>query len=134
MPKGNRKYPYTGRNKERIKLAFKIYQEKMRDWRKKGKPFSMGEVLLEAGYAETTSKVPQHVTDTKTWQKLLSRYPDDLILDKTYQDALGTGRDATENRKLFFKLKGRLRDRVSLDINKEREAVFLEEEDEEEEI
>lgn len=121
--------PYTGRSTERIKLAFKIYQKKI----KKREPFSMKEVLLEAGYTESTARIPQQVTDSKAWQKLLARYPDDLILDKTYQDALGTGRDATENRKLFFKLKGRLKDRVSLDINKEREALF-QDEDEEEEI
>jgi hypothetical protein len=106
--------------KEQIRKAFKIYQEKM----KKGEPFSMGEVLREAGYSEYTSKAPSSVTNSKTWRKLLDRYPDDLILDKVYQDALKDGRDATENRKLFLKMKGRLKDTVSLDVNKEREAIF----------
>lgn len=112
--------------KERIKNAFKIYQKKM----KSGQPFSMGEVLLEAGYSESYAETPSALTESKTWRKLMARYPDDLILDRVYQDALGVGRDATENRKLFLKMKGRLKDTVSLDVNKERAGLFAEEEDE----
>jgi hypothetical protein len=109
--------------KEQIKNAYRIYQQKI----KNGEPFSMGEVLLEAGYSESTSRAPSHVTESKTWRKLLERYPDEPIVDKIYMDALGTGRDATENRKLMLKIKGRLKDTVSLDINKERAGLFDEE-------
>jgi hypothetical protein len=115
--------------KEQIKKAFKIYQEKI----KSKEPFSMKEVLLEAGYSQSYSKTPSVVTESNSWRKLLSRYPDDLILDKLYMDALGDGRDATENRKLFLKIKGRLKDSVSLDINKERISLYDEIEDDEEE-
>jgi hypothetical protein len=113
----------------RIKKAFKLYQEKI----KAEEPFTMGEVLLEAGYAESTSRAPSHITESQTWRKLLDRYPDDLILDAVYRDALGQGRDANENRKIFLKMKGRLKDSVSLDVNKERLGLFQEEEEDNEE-
>jgi hypothetical protein len=111
----------------KIKKAFKVYQDKLNS----KEPFTMGEVLLEAGYAESSSRAPSHVTDSQTWRKLLNKYPDDLILDAVYKDALGQGRDANENRKIFLKMKGRLKDTVSLDVNKERMGLFEEEDNEE---
>ncbi len=107
----------------RIKLAYQILGKKMAA----KKPFTMAEVLLEAGYSEGTSKTPNQVTESKTWKRLVARYPDEPLLDKTYLEAMGEGRDALENRKLFFKIKGRLKDSVSLDINKERAELFEDE-------
>ena len=104
----------------RIKKAFKIYQDKIAS----KDAFTMAEVLDEAGYAPSSQKCPSHVTDSLTWRKMLQRYPEDLIIDRIYRDALGDGRDATENRKLFLKAKGRLKDTVSLDVNRERLGLF----------
>jgi len=111
----------------RIKLAYQIMEKKIAA----KEPFTMAEVLLEAGYAEGTTKTPNQVTESKTWKKLVARYPDEPLLDKTYLEAMGEVRDALENRKLFFKMKGRLKDSVSLDINKERAELFEDEEEDE---
>jgi hypothetical protein len=108
----------------RIKKAFQIYSKKM----KSGEPFTMAEVLVEAGYSEGTAVTPSQVTDSVSWRKLMNRYPDEPIMDVIYKDAMGTGREANENRKLFLKAKGRLKDSISLDINKDRAHLFEDEE------
>ena len=110
----------------KIKKAFIIYQRKLNS----NEPFTMKEVLAEAGYSESVQKSSSNVVNTKAWQKLLNEYPDDLILDRVYKDALGFGREATDNRKLFLKMKGRLRENVSLEINNERAKLFEDEETE----
>jgi hypothetical protein len=109
----------------RVKMAFNIYQKKMAA----KQPFSMQEVLEEAGYSPSYARSSTTLTDSKSWKMLLSKYPEEPILDVVYRDALGFGREANENRKLFLKVKGRLKDTVSLDINKERENLFESEED-----
>lgn len=74
---------------------------------KEGKPINMGEIMIEAGYSESTSKVPKQLTNGPGWKELLDLYPDEPIMNAIYQDALSTDdkRNATTNRVLILKLK-----------------------------
>ena len=85
------------------KQAFDIKTLKV----KEHKPVLMGEVMIEAGYSEVTTKKPKNLTDSTGWQTLLSEYEDKPIMDLMYKEALDTSdkRNATANRDMYFKIK-----------------------------
>lgn len=56
----------------------------------KNKSTSMGQIMAEAGYSESTSKTPQRLTDSRGWKELMKEYfPDSriqLLLDKAMKE------------------------------------------------
>jgi len=106
---------------ERTKTAFNIRNKKIVE----KKPVVMGEVMKEAGYSTEMAKHPGVLVNSKGWNELLSQYDEEPIMDAIYKDALDKKdkRNATENRKLLLKLKGRFIERVA--INKVDESLSL---------
>lgn len=65
-----------------------------------GKP--IGEAMLEAGYAESTSLTPQLLTESKGWQELVEdKLPDSELL-RVHREGL----EATKSDKLILKIGG----------------------------
>ena len=107
------------------KKAFNIRTKKL----KEKKPVIMAEVMLEAGYSPKTARVPKLLTKTKGWQELLAKYDDEPIMDAIYRDALDTRdkRNATENRKLFLRIKDRFpAGKLKVGAFQEREQILEE--------
>lgn len=66
---------------KQIKAAKKMSENVGKD-----KPEPMGKVLREAGYAQSTSENPDHVTKSKGFTELMEEYlPDDDVLDAHQQ-------------------------------------------------
>lgn len=97
---------------ERQKLAFNIRTKKIIE----KKPVVMGDVMKEAGYSDRMSEHPGVLVASDGWAKLLAKYADEPIMDAIYKDALDKKdkRNATENRKIFLKVKGRFVDKIAV--------------------
>lgn len=52
----------------------------------------MGEVMLEAGYKESTTKHPKHLTDSKGWSELMEEYLPDKHLGEKHREFLDSPR------------------------------------------
>ena len=94
------------------KSAFDIYMKRKAE----GKPLIMSEIMKEAGYSDRTSEHPGVLVESNGWNELLARYEEGPIMDAIYLDALDTKdkRNATENRKLILKLKGRFVEKIAI--------------------
>jgi len=88
-----------------------------------GKPVS--QAMAEAGYAPTTAKNPQQLTNSKAWEELMEKHlPDDKLLTK-HEEALEATKwnDFTGEREpdhstrlkgidMGYKLKGKYKDAI----------------------
>ncbi len=97
---------------ELTKIAF----NKTMKLKAQGKPVIMRGVMKESGYSDEMSKHPGVLIASKGWNELLAKYDEEPIMDAIYQDALDKKdkRNATENRKLLLKLKGRFVEKIAI--------------------
>ena len=123
--KGNFKRKKYIKPNERQKLAFKIFLEN------RGK-MSMGEVMRQAGYSETSSQAPTSLTNTRGWQILLNRHlSEDFLANKHKYLLDGRRKEETQVRALdmAYKLRGSYAPTESknLNVNVKADASKLEE-------
>jgi len=90
---------------QNIKQVFKNTLDTIR----KGQKVSISKEMRKVGYAPSTSKKPNKITKSDTWQICLAKINDKKILDEFYKIAIGKKdlRAKIEAGKEIFKLKDR---------------------------
>lgn len=85
--------------------AFKLKVEQA----KSGERKPMGQIMKEAGYAESTSRQPDQLTKSKSWQEMLSAIDEQPVIDAIVKDCFDKKdkRNAFNNRQLLMRLKDR---------------------------
>ena len=109
------------------KKAISIVKEMM-EGKEPIKP--IGAVMREAGYSESTSKIPTKLTNTKVWEKFLASIDETPIVDRWMKWALDNKtekRVAMQAGENIMKLKGRFKEVLDVGLYKKREELFNEE-------
>jgi len=100
--------------------------------KKEGKSMPTGKAMIKGGYSTNTAKNPQLMTKTKGWNELLAKYDDEPVMDLVYADAKDKKdkRNALQNRRLYFDLKGRIKQNINInEYNKELKSLVDGQED-----
>jgi len=86
----------------------------------------VGEVMIEAGYSEKTSKIPQKLTGSKAWERFLATIDETPIVTKWMEWALDSKdkRTALQAGEDVMKLKGRFKEVLDVGLYKKREELF----------
>lgn len=104
--------------------VYKVLQE--------NKSLSMGKAMIQAGYSKSYSRQPSILENSKSWQKLISKYlPDDKLLE-THSQALDALKDKQPDHQsrlkaveLAYKLKGRIgNEGITVNSNAPLQIVF----------
>ena|SRR3972149_1220542 len=78
----------------RQRKAMKILIQKT----KQNKPVILKDVMLEAGFSQTTAERPQDLTKSQGWQELKLKYLNDEKALKTFSDLADDTNDDKDNR------------------------------------
>ena len=79
-------------------IAAKVVAKKVSENIRKGKKPNLGKIIKEAGYSESTSKSPQLVTDTKSYQEEVEPIVTAMIRQRDRMVAEIAGRQLTKEK------------------------------------
>lgn len=87
----------------------KLVIGKMVEYGRNDQPYTLGGILVEAGYSSNTALAPTKVTRSKGFQELAEEYlPDDFLLEALQEDIKTKKGNRHKELDLAFKVKGKL--------------------------